>query len=167
MLAHTGVSPGAGTLRRGVFHIPVWQHQQQLLCNAPYILKPPLSHPPPLDVHLQGAREGLLRVGGCALSVRLQSLLLDTSTSSPCNAAACGCVQHTYRCTDKHPPTQSHTQHTTHSENTPGPTTADPYRGTGRQLLSTRHSSPGWGFGTGRRLPDYINDSPGVGSYYA
>lgn len=65
------------------------------------------------------------------------------------------------------PPTQSHTQHTTHSENTPGPTTADPYRGTGRQLLSTRHSSPGWGFGTGRRLPDYINDSPGVGSYYA
>jgi hypothetical protein len=55
----------------------------------------------------------------------------------------------------------------THGAGTPGPTTASPYDGTGRQLLSTRQSSPGWGFGTGRRLKDYMNDSPGVGSYYA
>ena len=53
------------------------------------------------------------------------------------------------------------------SENTPGPGTAAPYAGLGRQLLSTRHSSPAAGFGTGRRLPDYVNDAPGVGSYYA
>ncbi|KAI8474658.1 MAG: flagellar associated protein [Monoraphidium minutum] len=52
-------------------------------------------------------------------------------------------------------------------DNTPGPITAAPYSGSGKQLLSTRHSSPGWGFGTGRRLRDYINDSPGVGAYYA
>ncbi|GBF90044.1 flagellar associated protein [Raphidocelis subcapitata] len=54
-----------------------------------------------------------------------------------------------------------------YGENTPGPITAGPYAGVGPQLLSTRHSSPKWGFGTGRRLKDYINDSPGVGSYYA
>lgn len=37
-----------------------------------------------------------------------------------------------------------------YGENTPGPITAAPYGGVGPQLLSTRHSSPKWGFGTGR-----------------
>ena len=39
---------------------------------------------------------------------------------------------------------------TCYGDNTPGPSTAEPYDGCGKQLLSTHHSSPGWGFGTGR-----------------
>jgi hypothetical protein len=32
----------------------------------------------------------------------------------------------------------------------PGPTTAGPYNSYGRQTLSTRGTSPGWGFGTSK-----------------
>jgi len=49
----------------------------------------------------------------------------------------------------------------------PGPCTAQPYNSYGRQSLSTRSSSPGWGFGTSRRLKDYANEAPGPGTYYA
>ena len=56
----------------------------------------------------------------------------------------------------------------THGAATPGPATALPYAGTGRQqLLSTRQSSPGWGFGTAERLRARASDTPGVGAYYA
>lgn len=55
-----------------------------------------------------------------------------------------------------------------HSTASPGPATAAPYQGTGRpQLLSTRRSSPGWGFGRAQRLNSRASDTPGVGSYYA
>ncbi|KAK9795905.1 hypothetical protein WJX73_006623 [Symbiochloris irregularis] len=33
--------------------------------------------------------------------------------------------------------------------------------------LSTRNVPPAWGFGTGRRLPTYVTDSPGPGEYFA
>lgn len=37
-----------------------------------------------------------------------------------------------------------------YGEGTPGPSTAQPYDSYGKQSLSTRSTSPGWGFGTSR-----------------
>eukprot|EP00877_Chromochloris_zofingiensis_P009552 jgi/Chrzof1/4850/Cz15g01160.t1 len=54
-----------------------------------------------------------------------------------------------------------------YGEGTPGPSTAQPYDSYGKQSLSTRSTSPGWGFGTSRRLKEYANDAPGPGTYYA
>ncbi|KAI8467382.1 MAG: flagellar associated protein [Monoraphidium minutum] len=56
-----------------------------------------------------------------------------------------------------------------HSASSPGPATAVPYGGTAaRQVLSTRSSAPGWGFGGGgARFQVPKSCSPGVGAYYA
>jgi hypothetical protein len=35
-------------------------------------------------------------------------------------------------------------------DNTPGPVTAEPHSASGPQLLSTKASAPGWGFGTSK-----------------
>lgn len=52
-------------------------------------------------------------------------------------------------------------------ELSPGPTTAQPSTSMGKQSLSVRSSSPGWGFGTARRNKEYATAVPGPGTYYA
>ncbi len=37
-----------------------------------------------------------------------------------------------------------------YGQGTPGPITANPYSGSGKQSLSTRSTNPKWGFGTGK-----------------
>ncbi|GAB4821262.1 hypothetical protein N2152v2_008308 [Parachlorella kessleri] len=49
----------------------------------------------------------------------------------------------------------------------PGPVTAQPGSGLGKQQLSTKHSSPTVGFGTGKRLVENDAMYPGPGAYYA
>mmetsp|Transcript_28278 Transcript_28278/g.72720 ORF Transcript_28278/g.72720 Transcript_28278/m.72720 type:complete len:318 (+) Transcript_28278:562-1515(+) len=54
------------------------------------------------------------------------------------------------------------------SGNSPGPTTAETYVGTGRQTISTKKTAPASGFGTSKRpaITGKLNDSPGPGSYW-
>jgi len=52
--------------------------------------------------------------------------------------------------------------------NSPGPTTADAYTGTGRQNISTKKTAPASGFGTSKRpsITGKLAESPGPGSYW-
>lgn len=49
----------------------------------------------------------------------------------------------------------------------PGPVTAAPASGLGRQKLSTKASAPAASFGSGKRLAEKEVDVPGPGAYYA
>lgn len=52
---------------------------------------------------------------------------------------------------------------------TPGPVTANQSMNSalGRQTVSRRPTSPGWGFGTAKRYSSGMSDSPGPGAYWA
>lgn len=54
-----------------------------------------------------------------------------------------------------------------YGEQSPGPGTANPITSVGRQLVSKAKNAPVYSFGTSKRAPLSVSDSPGPGEYYA